>query len=92
MDTEKCEFAVMLIAHTQKCIILPHKEEGGKVNIEVDVISKYVGATCFYSVALSAPFLLLLPTNWWPEGGEGGGGGDGGWGDGGGEGGGGDGG
>ena len=42
VDTEKCEFAVMLIAHTQKCIILPHKEEGGKVNIEVDVISKYV--------------------------------------------------
>jgi len=45
VDTEKCEFAVMLIAHTQKCIILPHKEDGDKVNIEVDVVSKYVEAS-----------------------------------------------
>ena len=35
-------FTVMLIEYTQKHIILPHKIIGQKVNIEVDVMSKYV--------------------------------------------------
>jgi riboflavin synthase len=34
-------FTVMLIQHTQQCIIMPHKEDGAAVNLEVDVLSKY---------------------------------------------------
>ncbi len=35
-------FSFMLIEHTQKHVIMPHKSIGGKVNIEVDVMGKYV--------------------------------------------------
>ena len=35
----------MLIAHTQKCIVLPLRADGDQVNIEVDVLSKYVEAS-----------------------------------------------
>ena len=31
----------MLVEHTQKCIVLPTKEIGAEVNIEVDVMAKY---------------------------------------------------
>eukprot|EP00929_Paragymnodinium_shiwhaense_P075770 TRINITY_DN38784_c0_g1_i4.p1 TRINITY_DN38784_c0_g1~~TRINITY_DN38784_c0_g1_i4.p1 ORF type:complete len:235 (+),score=39.48 TRINITY_DN38784_c0_g1_i4:66-770(+) len=34
-------FNLMLIAHTQKCIVLPTRPVGGKVNLEADVIGKY---------------------------------------------------
>eukprot|EP00038_Savillea_parva_P006594 m.164708 g.164708 ORF g.164708 m.164708 type:complete len:422 (-) comp12460_c0_seq1:179-1444(-) len=37
-------FSVMLVAHTQQCVTLPSKEAGSSVNIEVDVVSKYVEA------------------------------------------------
>ena len=32
----------MLIAHTQQCVIIPDKGEGGLVNVEVDVLAKMV--------------------------------------------------
>ena len=35
-------FSFMLIEHTQNHVIMPHKPVGGKVNIEVDVMGKYV--------------------------------------------------
>merc|ERR1719456_632780 len=39
-------FNLMLIAHTQRCIVLPTRPVGGKVNLEVDVMGKYAaGAT-----------------------------------------------
>ena len=33
-------FAVMLVPHTQKCIVLPLRAVGDRVNIEVDVMTK----------------------------------------------------
>eukprot|EP00041_Stephanoeca_diplocostata_P016853 m.334421 g.334421 ORF g.334421 m.334421 type:complete len:439 (-) comp20505_c1_seq4:91-1407(-) len=45
VDHERHRFSVMLIAHTQKCITLPHKIAGRNVNIEVDVLAKYVEAS-----------------------------------------------
>lgn len=35
-------FTVMLIEFTQRVIVLPHKPLGARVNIEVDVLGKYV--------------------------------------------------
>eukprot|EP00928_Gymnodinium_smaydae_P067449 TRINITY_DN50420_c0_g1_i1.p1 TRINITY_DN50420_c0_g1~~TRINITY_DN50420_c0_g1_i1.p1 ORF type:complete len:254 (-),score=57.79 TRINITY_DN50420_c0_g1_i1:26-730(-) len=37
-------FNLMLIAHTQKCIVLPTRAVGAAVNLEVDVMGKYVEA------------------------------------------------
>lgn len=34
-------FTLMLVEHTQKCIVLPTKDVGAAVNIEVDVMAKY---------------------------------------------------
>lgn len=41
-DDEARTFGVMLIKHTQEKISLPRKSIGTKVNIEVDVVGKYV--------------------------------------------------
>jgi riboflavin synthase len=35
-------FTIMLVAYTQKDVILPLKQKGDLVNVEVDMISKYV--------------------------------------------------
>ncbi|CEM28755.1 unnamed protein product [Vitrella brassicaformis CCMP3155] len=35
-------FTLMLIAHTQQCVTLPTRDVGDRVNIEVDVMGKYV--------------------------------------------------
>ena len=35
-------FTIMLISHTQTAVILPHKNIGDEVNIEVDVLAKMV--------------------------------------------------
>jgi hypothetical protein len=43
-DLSPPRFSVMLIAHTQKSITLPLKDTGDEVNIEVDVVAKYVHA------------------------------------------------
>lgn len=37
-------FSLMLIAHTQKCIVLPTRPVGGRVNLEADVLGKYAAA------------------------------------------------
>jgi riboflavin synthase len=41
-NTTKSTFQVMLIAHTQQCIVLPHKEIGDHVNIEADIMGRYL--------------------------------------------------
>mmetsp|Transcript_21610 Transcript_21610/g.30276 ORF Transcript_21610/g.30276 Transcript_21610/m.30276 type:complete len:246 (+) Transcript_21610:20-757(+) len=41
VDTSACWFEFMLIAHTQKAIIVPKKPVGGAVNLEVDIMAKY---------------------------------------------------
>jgi len=42
VDDEKRTFGVMLIQHTQQKITLGRKVIGSKVNIEVDMVGKYV--------------------------------------------------
>eukprot|EP00039_Didymoeca_costata_P020099 m.340066 g.340066 ORF g.340066 m.340066 type:complete len:418 (+) comp19109_c0_seq1:192-1445(+) len=45
VNHEESKFSVMLVAHTQKCVTLPRKAAGSKVNLEVDVTAKYVNAS-----------------------------------------------
>ncbi|KAJ8614453.1 hypothetical protein CTAYLR_000818 [Chrysophaeum taylorii] len=40
-DVDDNTFTLMLVEHTQKCIVLPTKAAGAAVNLEVDVIAKY---------------------------------------------------
>ena len=42
VNDEQRTFSVMLIKHTQEMITLSKKEIGSKVNIEVDMVGKYV--------------------------------------------------
>ncbi|EJU02800.1 Lumazine-binding protein [Dacryopinax primogenitus] len=42
VDDSERTFGVMLIAHTQSKIVLPLKMPGMKVNVEVDMVGKYV--------------------------------------------------
>lgn len=42
VDDEQCRFGVMLITHTQEKITLGKKKVGSKVNLEVDMLGKYV--------------------------------------------------
>jgi len=42
VDTGENWFNVTLVAHTQQHIVMPSKSTGDKVNIEVDVLGKYV--------------------------------------------------
>lgn len=42
VDDSNRTFGVMLIQHTQERITLSKKEVGAKVNIEVDMVGKYV--------------------------------------------------
>lgn len=42
VDDKERKFGVMLIQHTQQKITLSKKEVGSKVNIEVDMVGKYV--------------------------------------------------
>eukprot|EP00756_Hemistasia_phaeocysticola_P007038 Hpha_TRINITY_DN1409_c0_g1::TRINITY_DN1409_c0_g1_i1::g.9545::m.9545/K00793/ribE, RIB5; riboflavin synthase len=44
VDRRESWFSLMLIAHTQKCIVLPHRPIGGRVNLEADVLGKYAAA------------------------------------------------
>merc|ERR1712039_1086791 len=37
-------FNLMLIAHTQQCIVLPKKKVGDRVNLEADCLGKYAAA------------------------------------------------
>lgn len=45
-------FNLMLIAHTQKCIVLPHKAVGARVNLEADVLGKYAAEAAGRQVAV----------------------------------------
>ena len=40
-DVLEKSFTLMLIEHTQKCVVLPQRAIGDEVNLEVDVIAKY---------------------------------------------------
>lgn len=42
VDVFENRFTFMLIAYTQKHIVLPRKQPGDRVNLEVDVVGKYV--------------------------------------------------
>ena len=42
VDTQTSTFTFMLVAHTQQSVIIPRREIGDKVNIEVDVLAKMV--------------------------------------------------
>jgi len=42
VDDEQRRFGVMLITHTQEKITLGKKKAGSKVNLEVDMLGKYV--------------------------------------------------
>lgn len=42
VDVLEDGFTFMLVAYTQQHIILPHKQIGDRVNLEVDVVGKYV--------------------------------------------------
>ena len=42
VDQQQRWFTIMLISHTQSAVILPHKNIGDGVNIEVDVLAKMV--------------------------------------------------
>ena len=42
VDVPARSFSVMLIAHTQKAVIMPMKKAGDKVNLEVDQVGKYL--------------------------------------------------
>lgn len=35
-------FTIMLISYTQSHVVLPHRQEGDTINIEVDMVGKYV--------------------------------------------------
>merc|ERR1712224_141265 len=37
-------FNLMLISHTQQCIIIPKKKVGERVNLEADCLGKYAAA------------------------------------------------
>jgi riboflavin synthase len=41
-DVTESTFTFMLIEHTQNCVIIPSKEVGDAVNLEVDVLAKMV--------------------------------------------------
>ncbi|GJD08462.1 Riboflavin synthase [Galdieria sulphuraria] len=40
--TQDCSFQFMLVAYTQQHVILPQKQVGDQVNLEVDILGKYV--------------------------------------------------
>jgi len=42
IDVLQDRFTFMLVAYTQQHIVLPRREPGSRVNLEVDVMSKYV--------------------------------------------------
>jgi riboflavin synthase len=45
VNYEEKWFNLMLIAHTQKCIVLPKKKVGDRVNVEADFVGKYAAAS-----------------------------------------------
>uniref|UniRef100_A0A7S3NDD5 Riboflavin synthase n=1 Tax=Aureoumbra lagunensis TaxID=44058 RepID=A0A7S3NDD5_9STRA len=68
-DVDSDSFTLMLVEHTQKCIILPSKLVGDKCNLEVDVMAKYAQNALGHVAALSAKVqeleerILVLESN-----------------------------
>ncbi|CAB1101620.1 unnamed protein product [Ectocarpus sp. CCAP 1310/34] len=42
VNNQECWFTFMLVAYTQQHVVIPKKSKGDKVNLEVDVLGKYV--------------------------------------------------
>jgi len=51
VDDAQRTFGVMLIQHTQEKITLSHKPVGTKVNVEVDMVGKYVEKSIIAALA-----------------------------------------
>jgi riboflavin synthase len=51
VNDQECWFSIMMIAYTQTHVIMPSKEAGEFVNLEVDMISKYVERSLIYAKA-----------------------------------------
>jgi len=49
VDVQKDSFTVSLIPHTAKATTLGYKKKGDKVNLETDMIGKYVEKLCCYN-------------------------------------------
>ena len=49
VDVAADEFSVSLVYHTQQTITLPRRRPGAHVNIEVDIIAKYVERALSYA-------------------------------------------
>ncbi len=41
-NEDSCEFSINLIPHTVEVTALKHLREGSKVNLEIDLIARYV--------------------------------------------------
>jgi len=50
-------FSFMLVSHTQQCIVMPSKTPGSAINVEVDVMGKYVEA----AMAVKGPAAQTAP-------------------------------
>lgn len=46
VDMESLSFKIMLIQYTQEHVIMPMKNIGDRVNLEVDQVGKYVESIC----------------------------------------------
>ncbi|KAI9230069.1 MAG: Lumazine-binding protein [Piptocephalis tieghemiana] len=55
VDSSSREFSIMLIAYTQTKVILSTKDVGDKVNIEVDMLGKYVDSISTSALSSSTP-------------------------------------
>ncbi|ORZ30336.1 Lumazine-binding protein, partial [Catenaria anguillulae PL171] len=42
VDDRRRAFSICMISHTQKCVVMPRKKVGSQVNVEVDMLGKYV--------------------------------------------------
>lgn len=62
-DSEKCWFTFMLVRHTQEHIILPRKNIGSPVNIEVDVMGQYADRSMSTRLASLVSRVEDLETN-----------------------------
>ncbi len=57
-------FSFMLVSHTQQCIIMPTKSPGSAINVEVDVMGKYVEAAIGVKGGATAPAAVPAPRPW----------------------------
>ncbi|KAH8835550.1 hypothetical protein DL96DRAFT_1666283 [Flagelloscypha sp. PMI_526] len=61
VDDQKRQFSIMLITHTQEKITLSRKKLGEKVNVEVDMVGKYVEKSVLASLGgMESPLTQLV--------------------------------